>query len=692
MNLNPHKLSFLFAWMGIKFFFIAIILFFIDINLWIGGVVLSILFILYDLWRFKKENYTIDDEKIIRHYWDWFSDNSIEVFYRRIVEVKLTLPFLQHLFFKTGNIKIETAWGGDVITILNISNPKQVYDKILITMKHAGYNLWEWDLVIETKPSLLWVIWEVLDKFINIQTFYIAFVIYSIFKSEPQLIYDVIWGIWSIILWFVLLYTVVLFVITYMDLKKRIYKLYTDRIEYYEWFLTKHHAVIPIEAVSDIENKQSFLSRILWIHDIVVSSKWSTNYIVFKNMLNWEKFIESVKYIKDQITKNTFEEKTENKENKEKVITHKQRIEGLINYDNSYTAEFKMSTKKVLIPILISIIFISIFIPILFIIISMPIKKAFNVLPYFITPFFIFLIARLVQTIFTKYKIHSSSVEYTFDFISKKYANFNVENITNIVFVQSIIDKILWTWSIKFYSIWSSIALTFKDINFSDELKTNILKKVWIYDEKVVKEIPANFNLKNFIYSNLPTVIIILLFLLFLWFISIFAGKTDKISILSIIWIVITLCVASYIYVYYLYSPKFYSAKIRQNYIELKKWIFVSTHSYSLIRNIKWITSTKFPFTNVWNLSFDIAWEIRQIRNKSYVNVSNSIKMYYVNKVFLYHDAIDKYINNGNLNTETIIFTKPVLINYVLPITIVRILTLLMWLLFLIYLLQDLLI
>lgn len=61
--------------------------------------------------------------------------------------------------------------------------------------------------------------------------------------------------------------------IAYLDLRRRKYEVFTDSIFYTEGFLTKHYSFLPMERVADIENRQSFLSRILGLHDLVISSE-----------------------------------------------------------------------------------------------------------------------------------------------------------------------------------------------------------------------------------------------------------------------------------------------------------------------------------------------------------------------------------------------------------------------------------
>jgi len=643
-ELKPNKLSFLFSWLTFTVFFIGLLILSILVLSWSWKwlpflIILFLVFLafLYDLWRYKKEKYIIEDKKIVRHYGDWFSDNSVEILYNKIVEVKLTLPFWQHLFFKTGNISIQTA-GGWNIYILSIENTTDVYNEIISKMNNAWYNLWDGDLVIETKPSTLWVFGEVFVKLTQgqgiVTAIYLVIIINKAIK-DWLINNNIIFSIW----WTVLFIFALVFFFTYMDYKKRVYKLYTDRIEYYEWFLTKHHAIIPIEMVSDIENSQSFLSRILWIHDLVISAKGATNNIVFLNILNWEKFIESVKYIKDKIDENTIK----SEKSKENVVKHKNKIETPVEYDRWYTDVFKMSKKKIIVSSLLFIVF----------------PPAFIVI----------VIIRLFYAIFTKYKVDTGALEYTFDFLSKKHASFKVENITKVTFSQSILDKILKTWTVRFYSIWASSALAFRDIAFSDELKEKLLKKVGISNESIVKEVKADFNFKNFIFSNLVLIFLLILVGIFLW-----VGSRN--IFIWFLWAIILFGIF-YLYNYYLYN-KYYSANVRETYIEVRKWILIENHSFALINNIKWITSVKIPFSQAWNLFFNIAWETISTSNKGSYILSNTISFNYVPNVFAYHDAFDKYLNNWELDIASEILSKPALINVVLPTIIIGIFTVLL--------------
>jgi membrane protein YdbS with pleckstrin-like domain len=85
-----------------------------------------------------------------------------------------------------------------------------------------------------------------------------------------------------------------------LDLSRRKYEVFTDSIYYSEGFLTKNYSFIPMENISDTENEQSFLSKVLGLHDFVISSQGANNKVLFKNMLGGQKMMESIKYLKDK--------------------------------------------------------------------------------------------------------------------------------------------------------------------------------------------------------------------------------------------------------------------------------------------------------------------------------------------------------------------------------------------------------
>ena len=148
---KPNKTSFFAKNIFIDFIFcLAILLGFIS-NIIINNYANSwIMIIFWVIWFFilmsliyffitiiyKKENYIFSEDKIIYHNWSIFSDNSVDIPVKNITEVKLVLPFLENILFKTWKIIIKTAWSAQEKTVLkNINNPEEYFDKIQDVMR-----------------------------------------------------------------------------------------------------------------------------------------------------------------------------------------------------------------------------------------------------------------------------------------------------------------------------------------------------------------------------------------------------------------------------------------------------------------------------------------------------------------------------------------------------------------------------
>ena len=80
----------------------------------------------------------------------------------------MQLPFLQNKFFKTGNVRIESAGSGSTeISLLAIDNPEQTYNFMENIMKKNGFNLTKSNLIQKEKPSGIGVFFEVFKNFIS---------------------------------------------------------------------------------------------------------------------------------------------------------------------------------------------------------------------------------------------------------------------------------------------------------------------------------------------------------------------------------------------------------------------------------------------------------------------------------------------------------------------------------------------
>lgn len=640
LELKPNKISFiLFSNQLIVIFSIIAVVF-----LFIFSYVSIILFILVWLlfaWeniKWKKEKYNLTDRKIIFDNWNLISDNSTEINLDKITQVKVNLPFLQHLLFKTGNLYIQTAWAWSAkIRFSNISNTMELYEEFRLRMQKNGFHLQKDKLVQTEKPHMIWIILEVFWKII-----WALFFVYLIF----------IWiisgaGLWkdlwilSILAIVALIWVVAFIVITYFDLSRRKYEIFTDSIWYHEWFLSKHYAFIPMEVVADVENTQSFFSKIFGLHDIIISSAWTSNKVKFKNMVNWEKMIENIRYLKEHITmseKDSIEgeEKTANS-----LIWFKDKIEDPLDFDKDFEGHYKMDILKTLFEMSPLLLF---FIPLLF----LWAEEFISAIPIII----IIWALRIIKLIFTDYNIRKTTIEKKFELFSLKFNSFTIEKITGVQIKQSFVDKWFWTCSVKFWSIGSGTPITFENIKKTKGLEEQILAKVWIRKEEKISDIETDFNFMNFVKANI------------LW------------VLFMIILFPVTILV--FIYKKIFFAKKRYLREIYKNYIKTQNWIFFITKKYVLFRHIKWIKSTKFPFTNTWKLLLNVAWEV-QVESKTQWQAlwnfakwtwawifSNSVDIDYIKNVFESHDKLDNILNWKEINTEKLSEAKQDIVNTII--------------------------
>jgi len=632
--IKPHKLSYILLWSPVLLFLIiTIITFFISLSFWLVFLIFtSLIYFWYNI-KYKKEEYIITDRKIIFHYWNLFSDNSVEVNLDKVTQVSSILWFIQYKIFWTWNLIVKTAWSDNsIINFKNIDSTMDIYENVQVRMRKNGFHLLKDKLVQTAKPHWLWIVWEIFWKIIA--NFFIVFVLFWNLITELSN-----WNIgfgWILIILPTILFIIVMvliIIVTYLDLKRRKYEVYTDSIFYTEWFLTKHYSFLPMESVADTENTQSFFSKIFWLHDVVVSSAWSNNKVVFKNMLDWEQMMKNIKYLKDNII---MWEKDILKweKNNNNLIWYKDKVEKPLDYDKEFKGEYKMSMLKSIVIILPLLLF--------------P--------PAFIAA----LIWQVIRVMFTKYIVEESSIEKKFEFLSKKHNSFSVEKITWVIIKQSILDKLLWTCSISFWSIGSGTNITFSNIKKIEDLEKNILAKVWIKIDDNKKRLPINFNLIDYIKSIIGSIIFILVIIITFFIVSVFVPELWNNILLSLWLFFLFIFFIIYIYKIIYYGKSRYIQNISNNYLESISWIFFIEKDYVSFRNVKWMKSIKYPLTNSWNLIFNVAWEqVAENKGKKwFIILSNKVKISFVSNVFDTHKYFDNILNESKIDSSVISTAK----------------------------------
>ncbi len=618
-ELKPNKDVFVNYRFALRFIYLSIILIIISLIstryiLFYGIIILLILIYNYIslIIRYKKEEYIFYKNRIIRKSGSIFTNKEVELIIQNITHVKMKLPFIEYKLFKTGHIFIESAGSAKTeVTLFSINNPEQIYKLIERLMKLNGFRLTKSKLIQKEKPSIIGVYFESFKNFFLI-LFYILFVAFAIVSDElGSFIKFFKSHTTTFIILFLTLIIILLvkfFIFTFLDLKKRVYKIYSDTITYNEGFLSKNYSLIPIENLSDSVTKQTIIDKIFNLYNVKISCQGAGHEILFKNMENGP---ELEKNIDKLISKKRSLIRSKNlKHGTTKTQTH---YETKLTKDNKFTSKFKMDPKRTYIP---------------YIVLS---TILFPALPFWIL-YFIFIVIKVNAT---TYYIKQNSMKETFDFISAKNKEFNNDKITAIIFIESFIDKWFKTCSIRFWSIGSRSEISFTNIKKQDRLYKNILTKFGIRDQTSLYNMNSNYSILSMLKAVFPITLIIALGSLIFIVLSFVYHLLFLIPLL--IFIIACILIIIYRKIFY-QNSKFTFYK---DYIHFTRGIFIKQHFFVLYDDIKDITTIKYPFSDKGSIIFNIAGERLVQQGKEKKIVSNSFKINYIDNIENKDELID---------------------------------------------------
>lgn len=661
MTMKPHKNSFLFLNAGFITLLIVWLLALL-IHIFAGIVFLILAAAVYGLniVVYNKTFYTITDRKLIYKTGSIISDNTVEVNLDKITLATARLWFIQNKIFKTGNLFVKTAGSSSSkIKFIHIENTLDIYEGLQSRMKKNGFSLQKDKLVHIAKPHVLGVFGEIWTK---IATFWILAVYIFVWTLASIKDFSDKINIWFIISLYVLIVVIIL-IFSYLDLKRRKYEVFTDSIFYSEGFLTKNYSFIPMENISDTENQQSFLSKIFGIHDVIISSQGASNKVLFKNMVGGQEMMESIKYLKDKTIMGT-KDIINGDVKTESLIGFKDKIEFPLDYNKEFKGEYKMNVLKSMASVIFIVLLLS---PLLFIG-----SEALFVIIIILIP----AIIKIGIAIFsTKFIVTESSIEYKYDFFSHKHNSFSVEKITKVTVIESLLDKLFWTCSVKFYSIWSWSPIVFKNIKKTEDICNKLLSKVGIYLVEDKKSIFTHFNLLEFIKAYVFSTIFIIVTILWTLVIWNFEPLFFTVSWVMLIWWILI-----FVYLSFFYSKKFYKNNLYKNFIESKKWILIQTINFALFRHIKSTHSTKNIATTVGNISLNVAGEqVTETKGWSNVNftqifASNSINIKYAKSSHGVVNMFDSIYLEKDLDDTEVLSSKPAIWNSIIWLLILAIL------------------
>jgi len=670
-ELKPNRTAFVNYRFAIRFIysliFFLVVYFIINRFFPVSALYFIIVFILVELFsyysltvQYKKEKYVFLSNKIIRNGGGIFSDYEVELIVRNITHITMRLPFIENKLFQTGNISIESAGTGVTEVFLrNLDNPKQIYDYIEKLMRYNGFKLTKANLIQQEQPSSVGAFFEVFKNFIS--TIFIIFYIEVYIGSG---LIDLITNNLALVIPIAGLVLFLLFVrsiFQFLDLKNRVYNLYSDTITYKEGFLSKNYSFIPIENLSDSTLTQTLVDKIFGLYDVRISCQGSQQEIHFKNMVNGPKLEQNIDNLISQ-TRSLVGTKKQQKVQQAQVQKQAAYKARPLNVDTRLTAEYRMDRKRTLMPLLIVLPIFLILFPLMIV-------------------WIIFLVTQIIKMSATRYLVKSNSIEQRYNFISQKNIEFTNEKIMAVVFKESFIDKWFNTCSIHFWSIGSAENIKFTNIKKTPNLYESILAKYGIRTQNALYHMNSNFKISEMLKSTLFITILSVFILIGSLVGTIIYNTLFLIPLLIITFLYITAAIYKSIY-YDRSKLTFY-----KDFIYFTRGIFFKDFYYTLYDNIKDITTVKYPFSKLGSIKFNVAGEhiVQQGKNQSMV--SNHFKINYIDDIDTKNELIDIIFyqrpnaqqiiqieqNIQSYSSKPILFSKPDLANSLTGLIIVSV-------------------
>ncbi len=582
--------------------------------LWMIMSVISIFSYVPRFVQFKKEKYFFYDDRLIQKGGGIFNDFERELSVQNITHVTMMIPFLESKLFQTGNIRIESAGSAaSEICLQAIGSVEEVYTQVTELMKNNGFKLTQEKLVQEAAPNSLAVFFEVFGIFSGV-IFGLVYAGAAILEDDKINIHDLIANHGVFVFGGVGVFLLLAFVFcgfTFLDLKKRMYYLYEDTIAYSEGFLNKNYSFIPIENLSDSSVTQSIPSRIFGLFDVKISCQGSGQEILFKNMEEGEALSKNIDKLVSSHKTSQIQKKEQAQNLNAEASSASRPVARSLDGDREYIDEFKMSKKRVWMPLVI-------FSPILIIFFPVGIIAVIMVS-----------IAISANT----FRIKSDTVEHVYDFLHKKAKEFSFDKVTSVIVKKSFFDKWCNSISILFWSIGSGENICLSNISNEEGLVEKILAKKGIRKQDALYELKSTYDLFSMISGNLYG--FITAFILLLSSVLFLPSGHQLMPLFAFGGIFV--CIFIYRIFYYNNSEIIFY----EDYIHFRKGIFFVTDYYSSYNDIKDISTVKFPFLNTGNIKFNVGGETIVQTQQGAHRTSNSFKICFVDDIHILDELID---------------------------------------------------
>ena len=560
----------------------------------IGGLVFIPFFAFFLFAAFvayRKERYQLTESTILCHQGGLVSDQLTEVEIRNITHVAMKLPWLRHKFYGIGTISIESAGTSQPVRLHSIPDPEGVYERIRERMKRNGYQLGQKKLLHEESPAILGILTDSIR--LGFGTLVALAFGWSTVAGLYQEMEELGLGwIAPFALALVSLAAITYLTIHFLDMRSRTYRVFDDVVVYEEGFLTRRNTFIPYENIADAATKRTFWDQLLNLYDVLVSCQGSSTEIKFRRLRNGIHLSDTIDQLvmaANQKPSPAAQATANEQVGTTQIPTRKE--PDLVPPGEAWVADLKMNPARVFIPLLVLI----------------------PVFPIWI----IVTIGAAIRLMATNYAVRPGTIRHSYRFLTTNDREFAYDKITGLVVKQNLWDRMLGTFTLRFWSIGSGESLELAHISRSLVDLDAVLRQIGIPTATDnVHEVPAQFAAWTWIRAHCYLLVFSLLSVVAIIVLAIQSGENlvyIGAGLVPLFWIV------GFIYARILYSKQRLS--FQDHHIEAEQGVIVKKRYFTRYRNVKKNLATQYPGGKQGSLQIFVAGE-QAIRQQGKVQVA----------------------------------------------------------------------
>ena len=525
---------------------------------------------------YRKERYEIHGDRVICHRGGIFGDETTELELRNVTHLKIMLPWLRHKFLGIGHVMVESAGSSKPILMIALPDPKGAYELLASRLKNNGFDLTREQLLHEEKPAIEGVVLDVLSMIIGLGAFCL-FALPGILVTIADLESRAL----TILVGVLVLISVAFFaffaVVHAIDLRRRTYRVFNDVVVYEEGFLTRNNAMIPYENIADSSTKRTWVDRIFGMFDVQISCQGGGSEIKFRHLKRGNELSDTI----DTLVSAASKKPKWKPEGLQTEVSRPSRVEPEFRHDGPVvTGDFHMDGARV-------------FVPALFLLPLFPI-------------FVVVMIGILIRKSCTKYSLKNDSLKFEFSFLNSNSREFAYDKITGVVVKRNLLDRMMGTMTLKFWSIGSSQAIEFQYLKLGDIHLPSLLGQLGVppaSEEPYAP--PVRMNPADWMKARINLLFVMGLIgsLLSLLWIAMEAWPMLIVTAIIVVTPVLLDLIRAYLY-YPRQHLRFYP-----HHVEAIQGILNISHYHACYRHIKRRKAIRYPGTGAGSLEIIVAGE-----------------------------------------------------------------------------------